>query len=56
MCESLELRINAPRKCYRCRLCGHVLHAWLPAARQPDGALLLGHLAQQHPDQVGAYL
>jgi hypothetical protein len=37
---------------YRCKYCS----AWLPAARAPDGALLLGHLAQQHPDEVGAYL
>jgi hypothetical protein len=43
-------------KRYRCRLCGHVLPAWLPAAQAPDGALLLGHLSQQHPDQVGASL
>jgi hypothetical protein len=41
---------------YRCRFCGARLPAWLPAARRPDGALLLGHLSQQHPDRVGAYL
>jgi hypothetical protein len=41
---------------YRCRYCGVLLPAWLPAARRLDGALLLGHLAQDHPDQVGAYL
>jgi hypothetical protein len=41
---------------YRCRSCGARLPAWLPWAKAPDGALLLGHLAQQHPDEVGAYL
>jgi hypothetical protein len=28
----------------------------MPAARAPDGALLLGHLSQPHPGEVGAYL
>jgi hypothetical protein len=41
---------------YRCRFCRRVLNAWLPAAQGPDGALLLGHLSQQHPDHVGPYL
>jgi hypothetical protein len=45
-----------PRKRYRCRFCGARLPAWLPWANEPDGALLLGHLAQQHPDRVKAYL
>jgi hypothetical protein len=45
-----------PTKRYRCRYCRAALPAWLPAARVPNGALLLGHLAQQHPDAVGAYL
>jgi hypothetical protein len=45
-----------PRRRYRCRYCGHELPAWLPAAQAPDGALLLHHLAQQHPTEVGAYL
>jgi hypothetical protein len=53
--ESPE-RPMTPRKRYRCRYCGQELPAWLPAFREPDGALLLNHLAQQHPDQVGAYL
>jgi hypothetical protein len=30
--------------------------AWLPVAKRPDGAMLLYHLSQQHPDQVGPYL
>jgi hypothetical protein len=36
------------RKRYRCRFCGALLPAWLPAARAPNGALLLGHLSQHH--------
>ena len=43
-------------KHYRCRFCGVVLNAWLPAAKRPNGALLLGHLAQHHPDEVRPYL
>ena len=43
------------RKRYRCRYCGRELPAWLPAAPEPDGALLLGHLSRQHPAEVGAY-
>ena len=46
----------SPQKRYRCRFCGRVLPAWLAVAREPDAALLLNHLSQQHPDQVGAYL
>jgi hypothetical protein len=45
-----------PRKRYRCRSCGAELPAWLPVFRAPNGAMLLDHLAQQHPDQVGYYL
>jgi hypothetical protein len=45
-----------PHHRYRCRVCGAELPAWLPWARAPDGALLLGNLSQQHPDEVGAYL
>jgi dissimilatory sulfite reductase (desulfoviridin) alpha/beta subunit len=47
---------HQPSRRYRCRYCGALLPAWLKAAREPDGALLLGHLSQQHPDRVGAYL
>jgi hypothetical protein len=43
-------------KRYRCRYCAVILPAWLPAARAPNGAMLLDHLAQQHPGEVGAYL
>jgi hypothetical protein len=41
---------------YRCRYCGLLLPAWLPWAQAPNGATLLGHLGESHPDQVGAYL
>jgi hypothetical protein len=33
-----------------------LLPAWLPAARAPNGALLLGHLSQHHRDQVKAFV
>jgi len=46
----------ARRRRYRCRFCDAVLPAWLPVAKRPEGAMLLGHLSQQHPDQVGGYL
>jgi hypothetical protein len=39
-----------------CRYCGAELPAWLPVFNAPNGAMLLDHLAQQHPDQVGASL
>jgi hypothetical protein len=41
---------------YRCRFCGVTLPAWLPVAKRPDGAMLLYHLSQQHPDEIGPYL
>ena len=44
------------RKQYRCRYCGAHLNAWLPWAKAPNSALLLGHLAQQHMDQLRPYL
>jgi hypothetical protein len=44
------------RRQYRCRLCGCELPAWLPVAKRPDGAMLLHHLGQDHPDQLGPYL
>jgi hypothetical protein len=39
----------SPHRCDR----GRVLPGWLPAAKRPNGAMLLAHLGQQHPDQVG---
>jgi hypothetical protein len=44
------------QKRYRCRYCGRVLPAWLPVAKRPNGAMLLAHLGQQHPDQRGPSL
>jgi hypothetical protein len=44
------------RQRYRCRFCGLDLPAWLPVAKRPNGAMLLGHLGQDHPDQMGPYL
>jgi hypothetical protein len=44
------------RKRYRCRCCGAILPAWLPIAKRPDEAILLYHLSQHHPNQVGPYL
>ena len=35
----------------RCRSCGRGLPAWLPAAQRPNGAMLLHHLADMHPDR-----
>jgi hypothetical protein len=44
------------RKRFKCRFCATVPPAWLPAAKRPNSALLLGQLSQLHPDQVGPYL
>jgi hypothetical protein len=44
------------RKRYRCRACGAVLSAWIPVFEAPNGARLLHHLSQRHPDRVGNYL
>jgi hypothetical protein len=41
---------------YRCRFCGVILNAWLPVPKRPDGAMLLGHLSQQHPTELKPYL
>jgi hypothetical protein len=32
------------------------LPAWLLVAKTPNGAMLLHHLSQRHPDQLGHYL
>jgi hypothetical protein len=44
-----------PRKRYRCRFCG-VSFAALPVTQEPNGAVLLNHLAARHRDRVGPYL
>jgi hypothetical protein len=46
----------ASSRCYRCYFCNHILPAWLPVATRSNGAMLLYHLSQQHPDHVGPYL
>ncbi|HEX9872522.1 MAG TPA: hypothetical protein VGC99_28780 [Candidatus Tectomicrobia bacterium] len=38
-----------PQRRYRCRVCGLVLPAWLPAAQRPNGAMLLPHLGGSAP-------
>jgi hypothetical protein len=40
----------------RCQSCGAERPAWLPGFNEPNGAMWLDHLAQQHADQVGASL
>jgi hypothetical protein len=44
------------QKRYRCTYCGRELPAWLPVPKRPNGAMLLGHLSQQHPAEIGHYL
>jgi hypothetical protein len=44
------------RQRYRCIYCGVLLPGWLAWAKAPESAILLGHLSQQHSDQVGVYL
>jgi hypothetical protein len=41
---------------YRCRACGRLLPAWLPAAQRPHGAMLLHHLGDRHPAEAKPYL
>jgi hypothetical protein len=44
------------RKRFKCRFCNHILPAWLPVAKRPNGAMVLHHLGQDHSAEVGAYL
>jgi hypothetical protein len=37
---------------YRCRVCGRVLPAWLPAAQRPNGAMRQHHLGDRHPAEA----
>jgi hypothetical protein len=41
---------------FKCKFCGALLPAWLPVAKRPEGAMLLYHLSQRHPDQMAPYL
>ena len=45
-----------PRRQYRCRVCGRLLPAWLPAAKRPNGAMRLHHLSDLHPTEIGPSL
>jgi hypothetical protein len=36
------------RKRFQCKYCGLLLPAWLPAAKRPNGAMLLTHLSPSH--------
>ncbi len=49
-----KLRLRSGRK--RDERSVHELPARLPVAKRPDGAMLLYHLSQQHPDEIGPYL
>ncbi len=44
------------RKRFKCRFCGSMLPAWLPVAKRPEASMLLYHLGQHHPEDVGPYL
>jgi hypothetical protein len=41
---------------FRCHFCGVTLSAWLAVPGEPDGALLLHHLSQSHPAELGPFL
>jgi hypothetical protein len=41
---------------YRCKFCQAELPAWIPVFNEPNGAMLLHHLGQDHPGEVKAYL
>jgi hypothetical protein len=45
-----------PRKRYRCRYCGYDFPAALPVTHEPNGALLLNHLAAMHRGELRPYL
>jgi hypothetical protein len=44
------------RQRFRCRFCGVVFSAWLAVPGEPDGALLLHHVAQAHPAELTPFL
>ena len=46
----------AIERCYRCHYCGYDFPTWLPVAKHPNGAMLLYHLGQHHPNHAGPYL
>jgi hypothetical protein len=42
-----------PQRRYPCRYCSAILPAWLPVAKRPEASMLLYHLGQHHPEDVG---
>jgi hypothetical protein len=42
-----------PQKRDRCRFCGLELPAWLPVPKRPEASILLYHLGQHHPEEMG---
>jgi hypothetical protein len=46
----------ATSKRFKCKFCGLELRAYLPWAKAPNSALLLGNLSQQHMNQLRPYL
>lgn len=40
----------------RCRSCQCLLPGWLRIPNVPNSTMLLHHLSQQHPKEVGPYL
>jgi hypothetical protein len=41
---------------FRYRFCGVRFRAWLAVPGEPDGALLLHHVAQSHPAELHPFL
>jgi hypothetical protein len=41
---------------YRCRVCAVVLSVWFPVPGEPNGAMLLHHVAQVYPSEGGRFL
>jgi hypothetical protein len=50
------MRTSPPQKRDRCKYCGLEFPAWQPAAKRPDGPMLLHHLSLMHPAEVVPYL
>jgi hypothetical protein len=48
--------MKPPHKRFRCRVCSVTFSAWLPVPGEPDGALLLHHVAPSHPAELNPFL
>jgi hypothetical protein len=46
----------ATRNRYHCCYCGYDFPAALPVTQEPNGAMLLNHLAAMHRDELRPYL